>query len=533
MSSALRRAAGVVVFPFLAAVFPVLALYALNLREMVPLESMLVPALVALAATGVVLLVLRLAFGDWERAGGLTLVLLVLFFTYGIAWNAVAASLPGGQAALLAAWCVLLVVGILGVRALGTNRLHAATPVLNLIVAVLVVSNGLAIARFQLSVLGDVALAAREAEAGDVGTVSAESRPDIYWIILDRYGSDDVVRDYYDHDISPFLEQLRKRGLYIAEAATANYLKTVSNLVAARNMEYLDGDELLERAAATDDWGPLYRDMKGSFGILEFLRPLGYRFIYSGSHWDYVASHDEADVNYVLDDEQDEFGGILGETTLLQAAEMLGGVAPSDTRQRYWLRTHFQWESLHDTIRLGSPKFVHAHIAVPHKPYIFEPDGRFVPKDVELERTREENYANNAEFANASVLSLVDALLAADPEHPPIIVIQSEEGPWPKRFEDEGSGFSWTDEATDEELHEKFGILLAFFMPGLPGDRAEEAGLYSSISLVNEFRVILNHYFGTEYELLPDRNYVWPAQSQIYEFVDVTDRVRRMVTGPD
>jgi hypothetical protein len=63
--------------------------------------------------------------------------------------------------------------------------------------------------------------------------------------------------------------------------------------------------------------------------------------------------------------------------------------------------------------------------------------------------------------------------------------------------------------------------------------RAEEAGLYPSITLVNEFRVILNHYFGAEYELLPDRNWAWRTQQDIYDLVDVSDRVRAMVTSSD
>lgn len=533
MLRTVRRAAGVVAYPFLAAVYPILALYAVNLREMVPLESLLVPALISLAATGVVMLVLRLGFGDWHRAGAFTAVLLVLFFTYGTAWSAVAPSLPGGEALLLALWVVLVVVGLIAVRALGSDRLRAVTPVLNLVLAMLLVGNAGAIARFQISVLGDVEVPDLDRGAGGVASLDAVQPPDIYWIILDRYGSADVVREYYDHDISPFVEQLRERGFYVADEATANYLKTYPSLLSARNMEYLDGAELRARATAADDWSPMYRDFSGSFRLLEFLRPLGYRFIYSGSHWEYTASHDEADINYVYDGEQDEFLDVLGETSFLQAVQMLGGDAPLDWRERYWLRTHFQWESLHATIHLGSPKFVHAHLALPHSPYIFEPDGSFVPQEVERERTREENYANNVDFANASALDLVDALLAAEPDRPPIIIIQSDEGPFPKRFETRGAGFGWTDEATDEELHEKFGIMSAFFLPGLPGGRAEEAGLYPSITLVNEFRVILNYYFGTDHELLPDRNWAWPDQTDIYQFVDVTERVRRMVTGTD
>ena len=527
-----RRGAGLVMYPFFAAVYPILALYAANLREMVPMGSMIGPAIVALLIGGVVLVVLRLVFGDWERAGAVTLLAVVLFFSYGLFWNVYGPSFPGGHRVQFGVWGILFVIGLVAVRLIGTDRLRSATPVLNLALAALVIANGVAISRFQISILGDVGVA-RANESGGAGPIDAEQLPDIYWIILDRYGSEDVLREYFDHDISPFVEALRDRGLYVADEATANYLKTYPSMQATRDMDYLDGEELAARATAPDDWSPLYRDFVGSFRLLEFLQPLGYRFIYSGSHWEYTASHPEADVNYVYDEGQDEFLDVLRDATMLQAADRFIGSAALDWRHRYWERTMYQWESLHDSARLGSPKFVHAHLAVPHSPYIFEPDGTFVPQEVEDARTREQNFSNNVDFGNAEVLSLVDALLAADPENPPILVIQADEGPWPVRLEEHGSGFSWTEEATDEELHEKMGIMSAFYLPGFPGERAEEAGLYPSITPVNQFRVILNQYFGADFELLPDRNLVWPDLTDIYQFVDVTDRVRRMVTASD
>lgn len=529
MMGTVRRAAAAVVFPFLAAAYPVVALYALNLREMVPLESMLVPVLLSVAVTAVVLVLARAALGDWYRAGGATLVLVALFFSYGAAWETVGPDVPGGHAAMLASWAALAVLGILVVGWIGSARLRAATPVLNIVLLVLVSGNAVAIARFQVLVLGD-RVATSDTAAGEGGVSDPPAQlPDIYWLILDRYGSQGVLREYYDHDIEPFLDELRDRGFYVAEEATANYLKTVSSLAAARSMQYLDGDALRARATADDDWGPLNRDMLESFRVLEVLRDHGYRFIYSGSHWESTASHPGADVNYVFDGARDEFTGVLSESTLLRATEAFGASITLDWRRERWLRTHFQWDSLHDTIDLGSPKFVHAHFGLPHDPYSFEPDGSYVTPEEAEARTVEQGFANNVEFANASVLQLVDALLAADPENPPIIIIQADEGPYPDRFAAAQTEFDWIEEATDEELHEKFSILSTFFLPGLPGERAEEAGLYPSISLVNEFRVIFNHYLGTDYELLPDRMYVWPDTYDIYEFVDVTDRVRRMV----
>ena len=56
---------------------------------------------------------------------------------------------------------------------------------------------------------------------------------------------------------------------------------------------------------------------------------------------------------------------------------------------------------------------------------------------------------------------------------------------------------------------------------------AKEAGLYPTITPVNEFRVLLGSYFGLDLPVLPDRNYVWPNQSHIYDYIDVTDKVGR------
>ena len=514
------------VYPLLAAMYPVVALYAVNLREMVPVGQLIPPVLVALTIAAVAMLALRLVGGDAHRAGMLTTLIVVLFFSYGPAWEAVGNTIVGGHATGIGLWIVAGAVAGVLVWRMPRRHLAAATPALNLVALVLVAGNLVAITRFQLEVRADGH--AGPATPATTSSGTPEELPDIYWIILDRYGSQQVLERYYGHDIAPFLDELRERGFYVADEATANYLKTAPSLVSARNLEYLDGAALRERASADDDWGPLYRDLSRSFHLLDVVREHGYRFVYLGTYWDFTASHPEADVNYVYDGATSEFATVLRGQTVLRALDALGGDA-TDPRRERWHQTRFQWDRLGDAIGLGGPKLVHAHFSLPHDPYVFHADGSFVPEETERARTTEANYADQVEYANAAVLDFVDELLAADPERPPIVVVQAEEGPWPDRFRADETGFRWAAEATDEELHEKYGILSAFHLPGLPDERAEEAGLYPSITLVNEWRVILNRYLGTDYPLLPDRNFVWPSQDDIYTFIDVTDRVRRMV----
>ncbi|MFZ5980771.1 MAG: hypothetical protein ACOYVF_09085, partial [Candidatus Zixiibacteriota bacterium] len=100
--------------PFLFGVFPILFLYAQNAREMV-LKDIFLPLGMTLAATMVLLVVLKLVLRSSDKSALMTTVLLLLFFTYG---HLVAALLEfrfileetviGPNGLVLAVWLVLL-----------------------------------------------------------------------------------------------------------------------------------------------------------------------------------------------------------------------------------------------------------------------------------------------------------------------------------------------------------------------------------------------------------------------------------------
>src|SRR5512139_3510306 len=69
-------------YPFLAALYPVLALGAFNITQILP-EDILRPLVVSLLLTFIVFGLTRLIVGDWNRAALVTCILLVLFYSYG------------------------------------------------------------------------------------------------------------------------------------------------------------------------------------------------------------------------------------------------------------------------------------------------------------------------------------------------------------------------------------------------------------------------------------------------------------------
>jgi len=120
------------------------------------------------------------------------------------------------------------------------------------------------------------------------------------------------------------------------------------------------------------------------------------------------------------------------------------------------------------------------------------------------------------------MLEWVDEVLDVPQDERPIIFLLADEGPWPDGYRYDERGFDWS-EASSQALRQKFGILNAIY---LPDQDPEAASFYSTITPVNQFRVLFNAEFGLDLPLLPDRNYIWPDQSDIYNYIDVTDKVR-------
>jgi hypothetical protein len=517
----LRRITAAPLFPFLAAAYPVVFLYAQNVHEAIaPLD-----VLIALgAALGGTLLVFGVLLGLTRRAavaGLMTTWLVLLFFTYGHMHTWLTDSMvkaPVTHYATLAGWGVIALIG-LGIIAVIGNRVRPVVTPLNAIGLIVLTINLVTIGAFALNLRSDPTDTTNPLAGTD--PQPQHGTPDIYWLILDRYGSGHVLDEFYDDSNQAFLDALRQRGFYIAEDATANYLKTGLSLVSSRNMEYLDGAALQERASSPGDWGPIYRDLKSPFTVEEFLGSQGYRFIYLGTYWDPTKSHPSAEINYVYDKLGSEFLEVLSRWTVLQSLEELLPHADYDWRRNRWNQTRYEWERLNHATTLDGPKFVHAHFALPHEPYVFHTDGSFVTEAEEKGRTREENYVDQLGFANAQVLDFVDSLLALPEDQRPILIIQADEGPWPIEYLQNEKKFDWTS-ASEAQLRYKFGILSAFYLPNVPDPEA--AGFYSSITPVNQFRVLFNEYFGLDLPLLPDRNYIFPDQEHLYQMIDVTDR---------
>ncbi|MEP7040094.1 MAG: hypothetical protein ABI864_00815 [Chloroflexota bacterium] len=515
----LRRLPGLPLYPALAAAYPVIYLYAQNVQEAIAPAEIFIPLGICVGAALLAMGIMGALTRAWAAAGLASTLLVVLFFTYGMVWNWLGGFLLG-QWVLLGAWLLIAVIGVSFIW-----RFHIHVDRLSLPLNVI---TGLALL-FNLAIIGAFVFNVRPTAThpGSGVTASGErtepaTRRDVYWIILEEYGSQSVLQDNFHYDNSPFLDALRERGFYIADKSTSNYLKTAPAIDAARNLEYLDGPALREQAKSDDDWGPIYRGLRSEFEVHKFLDDLGYRFIYAGTFWSPMGRHPLAEINYVYDKLTSEFLDVLQRATMLRAFEDLGPEAPYDWRRNRYNQTLYELRSLERASTLGGPKFVQMQLALDHEPYVFHPDGSFITADEERAMTHEERYIEQLKYTNTQMLKWVDQVLDVPEAQRPIIMLLGDEGPWTPAYRHNERGYDWTT-ASAKDLRMKFGILNAVY---LPGKDPQEAGFYSSISLVNQFRVLFNSEFGLDLPLLPDRNYIWPNQKDIYTFIDITDKMR-------
>lgn len=504
--------------PLLLAAYPAVFLFTLNAAEQLTLEPLWLPLLVSVGGAAAVLLAFWLLMRDVRRAALVTTVLVVGFFGYGHAWNAMADRLDS-QWPVIAAWLAAVLVSLFFAWRAGPF-VPTATRALNLVAMLLLALNVWGLASAMVAV-GAVTPATTDATDLELRPPDSDDLPDVYYVVVDRYAGATALERVYGHDNEPFFAELEERGFVVARHGHANYVKTPLSLVSSLEMEFLDTDELKDEAADGADRTPIHQRLRERLRVPAALKELGYRYLHVGNWWTPTATNVDADRSFVYEG-QDEFASALAQTTILRALSD-PNAAPEDPWDWPQMRLNnlYALDRLDETTGVAGPKYVFAHLLTTHPPYVHDEDGSFTGRD-QVERLGDaESYRRQVVYANSRLLRLIDRIVASDPDA--VIVLQADEGPFPARYNADEWGFDWRD-ATDAELEEKFGILFAMRVPG--ADLAAE-GFHDALTPVNAFRIVFNARFGTDLELLPDRTWTHPDLDHFYDLVEITDRLAR------
>lgn len=503
---------------FVLSIYPVLAMFVVN-ADYVQFSEIRRALLYSLGAGVLLFACLYMVTRNTERAGLLASGLLLTFFSYGHVYTALkhAGLLLVRHRFLLPIYIILLVVWFW----LVLRRKIAPGLFLNISALVL-----LAISLYGLRpFLSDFWTERKQVEAAVAPSEKPQGqRPDVYYIILDSYGSQEMLQAVYDFDNSSFISELEKRGFYVVATATSNYPRTLYSLASSLNMEYLEASvrkrELQDRI--------LFSRTRAVFANQ------GYQFVTANNTHEYVihlSSNSDVDVVFTPDNAYihsqgisvNHFEGLFLHSTILRAWEdllkqqgkpgILEKIAYLNTYTQHRAYIQFGFEAAKRVPTLSGDCFTFIHIYAPHPPFVFGPDGEPLTPDgpfmlaatpAEISISPEQYkklYIGQLNYVNTQILNVIDSLLASsDPR--PFIIIQGDHGP----------ALHWALEPDDIGLYERFSILNAYYFPD--GDYSL---LYPGITPVNSFRVVFAKMFGIPLEILPDRN--------ILNGKDVTDRI--------
>jgi hypothetical protein len=498
--------------PLLAAAYPVLFLFAQNVAEQVTLQPLWLPLIAGVAGGAAALLIGRVIARDWLRGALLATLALALFFSFGHAWNGLG-ELLGQRRWLILAYAVIgIPLFILVWR--GGRWLPAVSRFVTLALLIGCLINAWNIASFTLA---GPAAAAPEPAPIDV-SVGDHGRPDIYFIVMDRYAGAGTLRSQYGYDNTPFLNALRERGFAIADDAWANYLKTSLSLSGTLNMDFLDGPALAAAAVDGREVAASYALLRSHLAVPATLQSLGYEYVHVGSYWEPTGTNPYAD-RVIGSSRGDQFSSALLSTTALSL--LSPPLQPGERTIEAWGTgkefTLRQFDHVAETARLDGPTFVFSHFLVPHPPYYFDTDGSSPTEGERAERSEEEEYVRQLHWTNGKILDMLDALLDVPDDQQPIIVLAADEGPFPAEFAADERDFDWT-HATAAQIQRKYGILNAMHLPGMdPAD----AGFNDRSTPVNTFRYVMNAFFDADLAPLPDVSFLSPDYARLYDFVEI------------
>jgi hypothetical protein len=317
-------------------------------------------------------------------------------------------------------------------------------------------------------------------------------KPDIFFIILDEYAGNITLSDLFDFDNRVFLNELQKRGFHIVNESRSNYNYTPFSIASILNMDYLKLDM---EAKGNGNLKYCYEKIKSS-NVLKFLNAEGYKF-YNYSIFDFPgqpAPH--------YDSFLPRKSELITSQTFISriVKDIQFNIATGKFPFKAFLQK-LNYDNLHNnnyiikhTIELAGqnnlqPKFVYAHLIMPHYPYYFNSKGKPLAIGNDTGQNMKD-YIEYLQYCNQQILQLVDHLLSASSK-PPVIMLLGDHGF--RHF-------------TKKQPRRYYFLNLNAVL--LPNKNYKK--FYDGITGVNQFRVLLNTQFNAQLPLIKDSTiYLW------------------------
>jgi hypothetical protein len=503
-------------------VYPVLSYFSHNAYEL-KLFMLTLPIILSIGLSIVLYILFYVLSKKTFIASIFSSIALLFFYSYGHVFGLISSGFSFDEHIFLILYFVLF--GICELMAFTVLKKKKRTRVLFQFISVSIIAINIFLC---IKIFMSPAVSGWNTESAvkvEKNTQSLSSSPDIFFFDFDRYASNRSLKSFYSYDNEDQLSWLRSKGFLTTENDFSNYPTTDLSLASILNMEYLD-DMVAEAGGEKTmyyTYDPIYKRLN-YHAVATFLKSHGYMYIHIGSDWHGTRSNPYADINHSAGeiDVLSSFGTKFIGTTLLtpffpNGVSNIPFLSLMDEREVTRKLRLEKFETLKNLPTTNTPRFVFAHILMPHPRYVFDENGGPVSRDMEMKVDNRELYIGQLKYTNKLIRDAIDTLLVQT-QGKAIIIIQSEEGPYPWTGpEFDQNDWPWN-AATNEELRVKLGIFSAFYLPGVGKEKFD-----TTKSPVNTFRQVFNIYFGENNPMLPLKYYRIPNNYLPYQHIDITD----------
>lgn len=303
-----------------------------------------------------------------------------------------------------------------------------------------------------------------------------KARPDVYFIILDAYPGQEYLVKNNNFDNEDFFKKLEERGFYVCKNGISNYRNTAPSLAATLNMQYL----------STTKEQPLTHMWQDN-NVAHFFKKLGYRY------FEYCKSpgRKEYPSKGFMKDLVEELSNFFFRHLYFTQVFLFSWIPFYQFFTKFYdqnLRTEIKHllSDIKQKAHIEGPKYVYAHFHIPHGPHVFDRNGNSLILD-NVHSDKRSAYGEFEEilYINKKIINVID-YLQKNSKTQPVIILQADHG----------------SHLVEPDTDPHFNILNAYYLP----DGGEKL-LYQTITPVNNFRLIFNHYFGIHLPLLEDTIY--------------------------
>ena len=328
--------------------------------------------------------------------------------------------------------------------------------------------------------------------------LNVEHLPNVFLLLIDGYGNNNNLERYYHFNNNKFIDSLNKIGFHVVQNAKSNYCFTVLTMSSMLNLRYHTPQqrnfmpeimELIKKNIVTELLEQRGYEINNLsiFNIQNFNAKYGLKIWTNRSSLPFYYLTKTSIFVFLTQKEKGE--GLSRELKVFQAVDSLCSVENQ------------------------KPKFVYAHVLLPHVPFYLDDLGHYqqkiddrnpslssikdlVDKDPnnntmgssEADSLLKIDYISHIKYTNKKCLETITNILKYG-KRPSIIILMS----------DHGSRMLTNPIPHSEAVKERYDNFCAIYYPN-----KDYSKLYDSITPINVMRQVLNKSINTKYYNLKD-----------------------------